>query len=52
MNATAAPMALAGLGAFVAVRWLLRGEGGRQIVGVVGAIAVVGRRPGRSSIPC
>jgi Major Facilitator Superfamily len=42
MNATAAPMALAGLGAFVAVRWLLRGEGGRRVVGVVGAIAVVG----------
>ena len=42
MNATAAPMALAGLGAFVAVRWLLRGEGGRRIVGVVGAVAVVG----------
>ena len=27
MNATAAPMALTGLGAFVAVRWLYRGEG-------------------------
>ena len=30
MNATAAPMALAGLGAFLAVRWLLRGDGGRR----------------------
>ena len=42
MNATAAPMALAGLGAFVAVRWLLRREGRRRIVGVVGVVAVVG----------
>ncbi|HEX5936153.1 MAG TPA: hypothetical protein VFZ75_00460, partial [Actinomycetota bacterium] len=42
INATAAPMALAGLGAFVAVRWLVRGDGGRRVAGVVGAIAVVG----------
>ena len=42
MNATAAPMALAGLGAFLAVRWLLRGDGGRRIAGVLGAIVVIG----------
>jgi MFS family permease len=41
INATAAPMALAGLGAFVAVRWLLRRRGGARIAGVAGAIAVV-----------
>jgi MFS family permease len=42
MNATAAPMALVGLGAFVAVRWLYRGEGVRRIVGALGALVVVG----------
>ena len=42
MNATAAPMALTGLGAFVAVRWLYRGEGARRIVGGLGALIVVG----------
>ena len=42
MNATAAPMALTGLGAFVAVRWLYRGEGMRRIVGALGALVVVG----------
>ncbi|MGH2681298.1 MAG: MFS transporter [Actinomycetota bacterium] len=42
MNATAAPMALTGLGAFLAVRWLLRGEGTRKVVGAVGALVVVG----------
>jgi MFS family permease len=42
MNATAAPMALAGFGAFVAVRWLYRGEGMRRIAGALGALAVVG----------
>ena len=42
MNATAAPMALTGLGAFVAVRWLSRGEGARRTVGVLGAVIVVG----------
>ena len=42
MNATAAPMALSGLGAFVAVRWLYRGEGSRRIVGALGALVVVG----------
>ena len=42
MNASAAPMALTGLGAFVLVRWLLRGEGGRRAAGVVGALVVVG----------
>ena len=42
MNATAAPMALAGLGAFLAVRWLYRGDGARRIAGVLGAIVVVG----------
>jgi hypothetical protein len=42
MNATAAPMALSGLGAFVAVRWLYRGDGSRKIAGAVGALVVVG----------
>ena len=42
MNATAAPMALAGLGAFAAVRWLYRGEGMRRIAGALGALVVVG----------
>jgi len=42
MNATAAPMALTGLGALVAVRWLYRGEGARRIAGAVGALVVVG----------
>jgi MFS family permease len=42
MNATAAPMALAGLGAFAAVRWLWRGRGSRRIAGVLGALVVVG----------
>ena len=42
MNASAAPMALTGLGAFVLVRWLVRGEGGRRIAGIVGAVAVTG----------
>jgi hypothetical protein len=42
MNATAAPMALTGLGAYVAVRWLLRGIGWRRVVGVVGTLLVVG----------
>jgi MFS family permease len=42
MNATAAPMALVGLGSFVAVRWLYRGEGLRRVAGAFGALAVVG----------
>jgi MFS family permease len=42
MNATAAPMALTGLGAFVAVRWLYRGEGSRRVAGALGALVVVG----------
>jgi MFS family permease len=42
MNATVAPMALTGLGAYVAVRWLLRGEGPRRLAGALGALAVVG----------
>ncbi|HXF73730.1 MAG TPA: hypothetical protein VNO79_14110 [Actinomycetota bacterium] len=41
MNATTAPMLLAGLGAWVAVRWLLRGEGLRRAAGIAGAAAVV-----------
>ncbi|HET9672242.1 MAG TPA: hypothetical protein VFQ40_05270, partial [Actinomycetota bacterium] len=42
MNASAAPMALTGLGAFVLIRWLLRGRGGRRAAGAVGAAAVIG----------
>jgi MFS family permease len=42
MNASAAPMALTGLGAFVAVRWLVRGGGRRRAAGLLGAVVVVG----------
>jgi hypothetical protein len=42
MNASAAPMALTGLGAYVAVRWLYRGVGLRRVAGAVGAAVVVG----------
>jgi MFS family permease len=42
MNATAAPMALVGLGSFIAVRWLYRGEGLRRVAGALGALVVVG----------
>jgi MFS family permease len=42
MNATVAPMALTGLGAFVAVRWLYRGDGPRRVAGGLGALVVVG----------
>lgn len=41
MNASAAPMALAGLGAAVAVRWGLRGKGLRLVAGaLVGLVAI------------
>jgi hypothetical protein len=42
VNATAAPMALASLGSFIAVRWLYRGEGLRRVAGALGALVVVG----------
>jgi MFS family permease len=43
MNASAAPMALVGLGAFVAIRWLLRDRRGLALAaGVAGAALVVG----------
>jgi MFS family permease len=42
MNASVAPMALAGLGAFALVRWLVRGDSARRAVGIVAAVAVVG----------
>ena len=41
MNATAAPIAVAGLGAFVAVRYFLRLGGRARIAGVLGALVVV-----------
>jgi len=42
MNASAAPMALVGLGAFVAIRWLLRGRhGAAMVAGALGSILVV-----------
>jgi MFS family permease len=42
MNASAAPMALVGLGAFVAIRWLLRGRRGpARAAGAFGAVLVV-----------
>ena len=42
MNATAAPMALAGLGSFVAIRWFLRLEGPKRIAGVLGVVVILG----------
>ena len=42
MNASAAPMALAGLGAFVAIRWCLRLDGQKRIAGVLGAVVIAG----------
>ncbi len=42
MNASAAPMALTGLGAFAAIRWFLRLDGRARIAGVAGALLVVG----------
>ena len=42
MNASAAPMALVGLGAFVAIRWFLRERRGMALVaGALGAVVVV-----------
>jgi len=41
-GATAAPVALAGLGAFVAVRFFLRLPGRAKIAGVIAALVVVG----------
>jgi MFS family permease len=42
MNASAAPMALVGLGAFVVIRWLVRGRRGAALVaGTLGAVLVV-----------
>jgi MFS family permease len=40
-NATGALFALLGFGAWVAVRWFLRLQGGLKIVGVIGALAVI-----------
>ena len=42
MNASAAPMALAGLGSFVAIRWFLRLEGSKRIAGVLGVVVILG----------
>ena len=42
MNASAAPMALVGLGAFVAIRWCLRRAGAMKVLGVIVSIAIVG----------
>jgi hypothetical protein len=41
MNATAALMPLLGLGLWVAVRWLLRRQGGARVVALVGVVAIV-----------
>jgi hypothetical protein len=41
MNSTAAVMILCGLGAWIAVRWLLRRSGGARVAGYLGAAAVV-----------
>jgi hypothetical protein len=41
MNASAAPIALAGLGAFVAVRWGLRRTGTQRIAGVLVAVLAI-----------
>jgi hypothetical protein len=42
MNASAAPIALVGLGAFVAIRWLLARVGAMRMVGALASVAVVG----------
>jgi MFS family permease len=42
MNATAAVMPLLGLGAWVVIRWLLRFEGSKRVLGITGSVAVVG----------
>jgi hypothetical protein len=42
MNASAAPIALAGTGAFVAVRWFLGLDGRKRAAGVIAAFVVVG----------
>lgn len=42
MNATVALFALAGLGAYVAIRWLWRREGTAKIAGVLASLLVVG----------
>lgn len=42
MNATVALFPLVGLGAYIAVRWLLRRPGTGRILGYVGVVAVVG----------
>ena len=41
MNATAAPIALVGLGAFVAIRFFLKARGAARIAGVLAALLVV-----------
>ena len=41
MNATAAPIALCGMGAFVAIRWFLRLDGRRRLAGVLASLVVV-----------
>jgi hypothetical protein len=41
MNATAGLMALAGVGAWVAVRWLWRRDGSQRILGGIGSVAVI-----------
>lgn len=42
MNASAAPIALVGLGAFVAIRWFLRLTGPARVAGVLASVLVVG----------
>jgi MFS family permease len=42
MNATAALMALLGIGAWVAIAWLLRRQGATKVVAWVGVVAIVG----------
>ncbi len=42
MNATAALMALLGIGAWVAIAWLLRRQGATKLVAWVGVVAIVG----------
>ncbi len=42
MNATVALFPLAGLGAYVAIRWLWRREGAARIAGIVASVLIVG----------
>lgn len=41
VNATAAPIALTGVGAFIAIKWFLSGQGSRKLAGAVASFVVI-----------